>query len=297
MQLENQAYYRIDLHTHSTASDGTLSPTELVRLAYEKKVMGLSLTDHDTAEGNDEAAAEAAILGVKFIPGIEVSCDYRDGNIHILGYWINPHHTELNRTLEDLIDYRNNRNHKIIERFQHLGVNIDYAEIAAIAGNDVVGRPHFARILVEKGYAKDVKDAFERFLGAGKAAYMPKKRMTVEQGIALIRKAGGIPVLAHPVQYGFGELKEYFAVIEELKAKGVAGLEVFYSTNLPEDTQMFLKLALEFDLAITGGSDFHGSVKPDVELGRGTNGNIELGMDVLLRLEERYLKYREACIV
>jgi len=279
---------RIDLHTHSTASDGTLSPRELVRLAYEKNIVGLSLTDHDTAKGNQEASAEADRLGIRFVPGIEISCDYREGNIHILGYWIDPDHPFLNRTVQDLIDYRNERNHQIIAKFHRLGLELDYAEVEALAGNEVVGRPHFAQALVERGYSKDIADAFEQYLSAGRAAYMPKKRLTVEQGISLIKASGGMPVLAHPVQYQFGGLRAYFSVISELKSKGVEGLEVFYPTNLPQDTQLFLKLALELDLNVTGGSDFHGRVKPEVELGSGIKGNIDLGMEMLDKLEANY---------
>ena len=282
----------IDLHTHSTVSDGTLSPAELVRLAYRSGITALSLTDHDTAEGNFAARQAAADIGLDFIPGIEISCDYRERNIHILGYWIDPENEQLRNISARLIEYRNQRNHKIIERFQELGIRLEYNDIMEIAGNDVVGRPHFARALTDNGHTVSIKEAFDIYLGQGKKAYVPKIRLTPAEGIELISQAGGIPVLAHPNQYPFGTTDELKKVMIELASLGLRGIEAHYSTNSPDQTGFYLQLANELDLAVSGGTDFHGEIKPEVQIGTGIGNNLNLGNDIVRKLK---LKRDEFC--
>jgi len=275
----------IDLHTHSTVSDGTLTPEELVRFAYKCGITALSLTDHDTAEGNFAAGRAADDVGLDFIPGIEISCDYRDGNIHVLGYWIDPDNQQLRNISARLIEYRHQRNHKIVERFHGLGILLEYVDIVEIAGNDVVGRPHFARALIDNGYAGSIAEAFDIYLGQGKKAYVPKIRLTPAEGIELISQAGGIPVLAHPNQYPFGTSNELKTALIELKTRGLRGIEAYYSTNTPDQTGFYLQIADELDLAVSGGTDFHGGIKPDVEIGTGIGNNLNLGYDIVRKLK------------
>ncbi len=281
----------IDLHTHSTASDGTLTPAELVRFADEIGLQALALTDHDTVEGNFEAQVEAERTGIKFIPGVEISCDFGKGNVHILGYWVNPEDVRLRHTLNEVVDYRKNRNHKIIDRLQELGVDVDYEEVAELAGGSVVGRPHFAQILLKKGYVSSIPQAFEEYLGKAGAAYIPKKRLSVNEGITLIAEAGGLPVLAHPGQYGLKSYSAYEEMFNALVSAGIQGIEVYYPEHSKSDIMMFIELARRLDLAISGGSDFHGDNKPEVKLGQSINGDSHIGIDILYELEERHHIY------
>ena len=178
---------RIDLHTHSTASDGSFTPAELVQEARRLGLKGLALTDHDTAGGNPEAMAEAARQGIRFVPGIEISCDYQDKAIHILGYWIDFRNSTLNETLKQVIDYRNRRNLILTERLRELGISMIYEEVAQVAGNEVVGRPHFAAVLVKKRVVSNFREAFDKYLGKGGLAYIPKRRLTAAEGLQLIK--------------------------------------------------------------------------------------------------------------
>jgi predicted metal-dependent phosphoesterase TrpH len=277
----------IDLHTHSTASDGSLSPIQLVDLAKSIGLSALALTDHDTVEGNAEAIAEADKQNLRFVPGVEISCDFRKEAIHILGYWIDYRNSILRHTLKELVQYRTQRNHLIISKLQALNIAITYEEVSAIAGNEVVGRPHFAQVLVNKGAADSVKDAFNRFLAPGKSAYVPKKRLSAKQGIELILQAKGFPCLAHPGQYDYVGEEVLKQGLRELIGYGLQGLEVYYSTHTAEQTGLFLKFAEQFDLAVSGGSDFHGDTKPEVKLGSGVNGRLKVPYELLKGMEER----------
>lgn len=284
---------RIDLHTHSTASDGSFSPTELVRAAVDAGLTALALTDHDTTEGDSEAEAEAQKLGITFVPGVEISCNLNKKALHILGFWVDYNNRVLNDTLSILVDYRTNRNRLIISRLRELGMDITYEEVAEIAGNEVVGRPHIAEILVRKGVVSSIQEAFDEYLGEGKKAHFHKKRLTAEEGIYLINKAGGIACLAHPKQYNFSSPEELRGTLKTLRSWGLAGLEVFYPTHSPEDNGLYKKIAEEFDLAMTGGSDFHGTSKPKVKLGSGINGNMDLDWKILENLKRRHREFSD----
>ena len=277
----------IDLHTHSTASDGTYSPAELVRLARETGLFALALTDHDTVEGLPQALAAAEEHGIRFVPGVEISVRFEGpGHCHILGYFVDPHSSSLRETLGLLQKARRERNRLMVERLQALGVDLTLEEVAARAGGGEIGRPHFAALLVEKGVVRSVEEAFERYLRKGAPAYVPKARLAPEEAFSAIRTAGGLPVLAHPVHLKLSaeELTRYVAGLKEM---GLEGLEAYYTDHSREFTTLCLELARRYDLVPTGGSDFHGHNKPDIKLGRGF-GNLSVPDECYRRLRERW---------
>ncbi len=258
----------VDLHIHSRASDGTFSPSELVRYAKNLGLEAIALTDHDTLMGLKEAYKEAENIGLPFVCGIEISIKYeREGHFHLLGYFLKPEVPEIEETLKKLHEAREKRNLKMIEKLKELGINISYEELKR-EGNVEIGRPHVARVLVEKGYVSDVKEAFEKYLKKGAPAYVPKSLLSPEEGISVIRKAKGIPVLAHPVTLKMDreEFEEYLLILKEM---GLMGIECYYSEHDKSFTEFLIGLAQKFDLLITGGSDFHGENKPHIKLGVG----------------------------
>jgi len=262
---------RVDLHTHTTASDGSCSPQELVALAKEKGLVALAVTDHDTVDGVGEALEAGRRYGIEVIPGVEISTCY-PGEMHLLGYYIELDRDCLHEALARLKEYRQERNAKMLNRLRELGMDITYEEVWKAAGGGIIGRPHFARVIAEKGYADSIGDAFHKFLIPGKPAYLPKEKLTPREGIDLIRRAGGIPVLAHPKHLGLTE-KAMDDLVLELKGEGLAGIEAIYTSHTQQELAFFSRLAQKHQLLITGGSDFHGSNKPDIELGSGT-GNL-----------------------
>ena len=257
----------IDLHIHTTESDGTVTPVEAVRLARERGLRAIALTDHDTAAGCSAAAAEGERLGVEVVPGVEISTTFH-GPVHILGYYIDPEEPAFASTVDWVIRDRDERNRLMAAKMASDGLPVDYSVMKRRFGS-AIGRPHFAEILVELGLARDVKDAFDRFVEKGQRYYEPRHFLTLERSIRIIRGAGGIPVLAHPFQYRLDEagLRE---LIEEAMAYGLEGMECRYSGYSGEQTDRLLRLAEEYGLLPTGGSDFHGAVKPWIGLGEGT---------------------------
>ena len=277
----------IDMHTHSTASDGSMSPMALVHEAKKQGLSAIALTDHDTVEGVAEALAEGDKLGIEVIPGIEISLNYKP-EMHILGYFPDRNkYTVIKNELNIVIEGRNSRNQKIINKLNELGVNITIEDVQAVAVGDIVGRPHIAKVLVAKGYARDIDDAFEKYLSKNGKAYFKRFELTPQVGIQAIRKAGGIPVLAHPIflQRTYQELDK---LLGELKTFGLMGIEAIYSENREQDTGNFLRLAIKHDLLVTGGSDYHGSLKPGLEMGSG-RGSLRVEYDLLEKLKERYI--------
>jgi predicted metal-dependent phosphoesterase TrpH len=257
----------VDLHCHSTASDGTLAPADVVRLAKTSGLVGLALTDHDTVAGVAEAAAQAKKLGIEFVSGIEVSCTYRHpGTMHLLGYGVDVQSAVLKELMRGLIEARDTRNPRIIAKLNELGVAISMNEVEQQADGEVIGRPHIASVLVKKGYVSSIKQAFDKFLGQGAAAYFEKERLTPRQAIELIRNSGGLAVLAHPVQLCTGNDAELERVAKDLVDMGLAGIEVIHSDHDPALMEKYSRLAGRFKLLKTGGSDFHGGNK-DVQLG------------------------------
>jgi len=257
----------IDLHTHSTASDGSYSPAEVVRLAKEGGLAAMALTDHDTVDGLPEAVAAGQEFGVEVIPGVEISAQFPGGTMHILGLFVEYHNGRLDERLAVLKQARIDRNPRIIAKLNALGIPITMEKVDQISGGGQVGRPHIARALMEAGYVQDLQEAFDKYLGWHRPAYVSKFRFPPEAALAMIREAKGIPVLAHPFTLGLGSAYALKNLIIELKGLGLAGLEVYYSEHTPEQEALYLKLVRELDLQISGGSDFHGLNKPEITLG------------------------------
>jgi predicted metal-dependent phosphoesterase TrpH len=258
----------VDLHCHSTASDGTYAPSDVVDLAVRSGLSGLALTDHDTIGGVTEAAEAARRAGLDFLAGIEISCDVpKPATMHLLGYGVDPDSAVLRDLTKRLIDARNDRNPRIIRRLNELGVTITMKEIEDEAGGEVVGRPHIAAVLLRKGYVGSIKQAFDKYLGQGAAAYFDKERLTARQAIEMVLQSGGLPVLAHPIQLRTQNDAQLERIVKDLKDLGLVGLEVIHSDHDAALVEKYAKLADRFGLLKTGGSDFHGTNKKDIALG------------------------------
>jgi len=258
----------VDLHCHSTASDGTLPPAEVVRLAKANGLSALALTDHDTIGGVKEAAAEALKLGIDFLPGIEISAEYPSpGTMHILGYGVDPNSPTLRGMTETLIAGRDNRNPRIVAKLNEMGVAVTMKEWEDEAKGIVLGRPQLAAILHRKGYVSSIKEAFDRYIGQGAPAYFDKERLTPKRAFELIRESGGLPVLAHPVQLRTENDAQLERVIKDLLDLGLAGIEVIHSDHDDALFAKYVSLAQKYNLIQTGGSDFHGATKKNIDLG------------------------------
>ena len=260
---------RIDLHVHTTASDSTASPAEAVRLAKEAGLSAIAITDHDTVSGYAEAAEAGKALGVEVVPGIEITTKYGRA-VHILGYYIDPDSDKLAPVLEWVVHDRDERNRKMAELMAADGLPVSYEEMHRRFGA-VIGRPHFAEVLVELGLAKDIRDAFDRYVEKGQKYYLPRNFLSIERSIEIIREAGGVPVLAHPFQYQLDDagLRE---LIEHCMESGLQGMECRYSGYSVEQSKYLGRLAEEYGLIKTGGSDFHGDNKKHISIGAGTGG-------------------------
>jgi len=242
----------IDLHVHSTASDGGLSPTEVVAEAKKNNVTLLALADHDTTDGVAESQAAARGTSVQIIPAVELSVGSGPREIHVLGYFLDIENQPLQKALNRLRSARDTRNERIIERLSELGAPIDLARVRAIAGDGSVGRPHIATALVEAGHVGSIGEAFRRYLARGKPGYAGRERLSPAEAADLIRSAGGIPVLAHPAKLG-GRM-----AIESLLDEGMEGVEAYHSDHTERDVALLLQIAEERGLLVTGGTDSHG---------------------------------------
>jgi len=258
----------IDLHTHSNASDGTFPPREVVRLAKERRLKALALTDHDTIDGLPEAMAAGQELGIEVIPGVEISAQHTSGSMHILGYFLDYESKALAQQLAVLKQARKDRNPQIIAKLNDLGLAITMEQVEHISGGGQVGRPHIARALYENGYVRSIQEAFDIYLGNNGKAYVSKFRFPPEEAMAMIREAKGIPVLAHPFTLGLNTSETLRPLLKELMALGLAGIECYYPEHSSGQEALYLFLTRELGLLITGGSDFHGDNKPEVTLGR-----------------------------
>ena len=267
----NRRADRLDLHLHTTHSDGSLPPAGVLALAHTAGVTALAITDHDITTGLPEALEAGAHLGIEIIPGVEISSRFGDNELHILGYFLEWRDQAFNERLARLRASRHDRNPRIIERLRGLGHDITYDEVKELAGTESVGRPHIARVLMDKGYVQSAKEAFDRFLAHGKPAYVARELPEPAEAIAWIRAAKGVPVLAHPL-WAKKDGEGLFKLCEKLKAEGLGGIEVHYSTHNPKQTADLLDIARRLDLLVTGGSDFHGVTKPDIEVGVGRGG-------------------------
>ena len=259
---------RCDLHMHTIHSDGTLTPTQLVRLAKERGLSCIALTDHDTLSGVEEAQTEGHRAGIEVIAGVEISVKFEPGTMHILGYFVDRNANGIREGLASIQEARRTRNPMIIERLRALGINISLEEVSAESGGDQVGRPHFARVLIKKKYVKNFEEAFDQYLTKGAPAYVDKRKLTSREAIAMIEEAGGIASLAHPKQLKLDSKPDRFEeVIEQLKQEGLGGLEVYSSCQSKDEAQRYLKTAERLNLLVTGGSDFHGANRPEAPLG------------------------------
>lgn len=262
---------RLDLHLHTTHSDGSVAPADVVRLAHRAGVTALAITDHDITTAIPEATAAAQALGIELVPGVEISSQIGETEVHLLGYFLDWQNDVLNERLASLRAGRHRRNPQIVERLQALGIDITYDEVRALAGTDAVGRPHIARVLLHKQVVSSAQEAFDRFLAQGRPAYVPRQLPNPSEAIRWIQAAKGLAVLAHPTWVRTSDA-DLALLVRQLKDEGLDGMEVHYSTHSPQQTRAYLDLAKQLGLLVTGGSDFHGLTKPDIEAGIGRGG-------------------------
>ena len=264
----------IDLHLHSTASDGTFTPSEILRQAQEQNLKAIAITDHDTVEGSKEALSLGIPPSVKFLTGVEISASPPAaincfGSFHILGYALRLDDDELNKTLAVLQTARKNRNPGIIGRLNDLGFIFSLSDVKAEVGQGQLGRPHIAQFMVKKGFVDSIDEAFNKYLAQGKPAYQKKYRIVCQRAIDVINGAGGLPVLAHPYLLDLKRDIDLEKLIIVLKDMGLKGIEVYYPGHPPEKTAYYTGLAKKHDLLMTGGTDFHGFLTPDIQMGTG----------------------------
>ena len=272
--MEFSRHVSIDLHIHTTASDGTFTPAQVVSHAHRLKLKAIAITDHDTVAGSKEALLSGIPPSLEFLTGVEISATPPSfypgsGSFHLLGYSIRLDDPQLNRTLEKLQQARKNRNPAIINRLNELGISITLDEVRREAGEGQLGRPHIAQFIVKKRAVASIDEAFDRFLGTGKPAYVDKQRVECFKAIEIILAAGGVPVLAHPGLLDYKTDNQLDELIGELKKAGIQGVEVYYSGHTPDQTRLYAELAKRHDLLMTGGSDFHGAIQPEIEMGSG----------------------------
>ncbi|MDK2932726.1 MAG: 3,5-nucleoside bisphosphate phosphatase [Clostridiales bacterium] len=257
----------IDLHTHTIASDGSMTPSQLVQYAAQKHLAAIAITDHDTVKGVEEAVVQGKQSNIEVIPGVEISVDF-EGEMHILGYFIDVESPILNNTLERLKTFRKQRNPQIIQKLNELGIEITMAEVQRKANSEIIGRPHIADVMIQKGYISSIDEAFDKYLDKGKPAYVKKQKLLPKEGIELIKQAGGFAVLAHPI-YLEEEGVELEILLKQLIQYGLDGIEAYYSEYTKGTQNKYLAIANKYNLIVTGGSDFHGKTKPKLDLGTG----------------------------
>ncbi|MDR1946309.1 MAG: PHP domain-containing protein [Desulfovibrio sp.] len=274
----------IDLHTHSSASDGTDSPAELARKAAAHGLAALALTDHDSTEGLAEAAAESARLGLKFVPGAEIAVRRGERELHILGLFFPMSSPTLEKSLAGIRARRDARNRAVLDGLTALGLHLDPEDVRWQAGGSAVGRPHMAAALIAAGYVADGREAFDRFLGRGRPAYVPRSLSAPDEGIGMLRRESPVVSLAHPFLSPSMTRSELDGILDEFRPWGLTALEAYHSDHNPEQTRICLELARKHGLLLTGGSDYHGENKKDVALGRG-RGDLRVPMSLLTELE------------
>lgn len=270
----------IDLHIHSTFSDGTFTPLQLVKYAEEKGLKAFALTDHDTTEGIKEA--KSIETNVEVISGVEISTRYDKKEIHIVGLYVNENDADLNKQLKYYREKRVTRNFEILEKLNSLGVNITIDDVKESCTGDVISRAHIAKALVSKGFVGSYTEAFDRYLGDNKCAYVPRETLNYEESMELITKAGGVPVLAHPLLYKMSDTNLENMMVK-LRQKGLKAVEVYYSTHSNSDTQHVMAMANRVGLIYSGGSDFHGATKPKIDMGTGM-GKLAVPYEILEKI-------------
>lgn len=257
----------IDLHAHTTCSDGSVTPTQLVELAARLELAAVAITDHDSIEGVDEAVAAGRRLGIEVVPGVEIPLEFETFTLDMLGYFLcGPPSDEFRRRLVKLRQGRDERNAQILARLRETGIDLDPAELADVAAGEAVGRPHIGELMRRRGYVVSISEAFEKYLRRGRPAYVDRRRLGLPEALRLIRASGGVAAIAHP-----GLIRTDHAGLERLLREsvrhGLSGLECYYPRHDDQTVRFFLDLAREHGLVATGGSDYHGDIKPDVRLG------------------------------
>jgi predicted metal-dependent phosphoesterase TrpH len=259
----------VDLHCHSPASDGTMSPGDVVRLAKSSGLSALALTDHDTVAGIAEASATAKEIGIDFIPGIEISCEYpRPGTMHLLGYGIDPSSRVLSDLIATLIDGRNRRNLEMVRKLNAIGIPLTLEDVENSAGGDVIGRPHIAAALVKRGIVSNTGQAFREYLGSGGKVWVNKEHLSPRRAIEMIHESGGLAVLAHPIHLHKTNDAQLRATIKDLRDMGLDGIECIHSDHRESLIDKLMEIAKKYEMLCTGGSDFHGSNKLHIKLGQ-----------------------------
>ncbi len=281
-----------DLHTHTTASDGSDSPGEVVRFAAELGLAAVAITDHDTVAGLPEAFDTGKSLGIEVLPGMELSVKIAHGTLHILGYLFNPDSSALKEALKRVQSARARRNPLILERLEKLGRPVAYGELEEMSKGGQIGRPHIARAMLNRGYVRSIGEAFARYLKKGAPAYVPKSILGPEEAIRTIHEAGGLAVLAHPVSLEFGTPEHLEELLAAWIDQGLDGIECYYSMHSKEMVDLCLGLCKKYELVPTGGSDYHGKAKPQIHLGTGTGG-LRVPYSCVEGLKERKARQRD----
>ncbi|MEX0699620.1 MAG: PHP domain-containing protein [Acidimicrobiia bacterium] len=276
----------IDLHTHSTASDGSDRPSQVVKRAAGLGLNAIALTDHDTLEGIDEAKTAAQDTGLELIPGVELSLEWNRGGMHLLVLFLPPGHGPLRDRLAELQSGRDERNQKMVDVLNSLGMSIEYDEVLTEAGGGSVGRPHIAAVMTRRGHVEDIPAAFDMWLGKGKPAYVGRTRLQPEVAITLARQEGAVPVLAHPHTLGVDSSEEMATILHSLRQAGLIGMECHYPIYSPAERSGYADLARRFGLVPSGGSDYHGTYKAGIELGVG-KGDLMVPDSVLEELRPK----------
>lgn len=279
----------IDLHTHTTASDGSYSPTELVSLANQAGLQAIAVTDHDTLAGLAEAEKAAGKYGLELIPGLELACKTQAGTLHMLGYFLDPANDDLRNLLQAMIESRRQRNPLIVARLNHLGYDISMEEVRARASSPIISRLHIGLLMLDKNYVRSVDEAFGRFLGRDGSAYVQRQEPAPAEAIKVIHSAGGLAVLAHAVHLQATNERQLNRRIEDLADVGLDGLEVWYPEHNAKLTSQLWRICNRLDLAAVGGSDFHGTGKEHIKLGIG-RGGLNIPIEILDRLKSRLSK-------
>jgi predicted metal-dependent phosphoesterase TrpH len=275
----------IDLHLHSTCSDGSETPERIVELALAAGCSAIALTDHDGLSGIVAARARAGELGIGFVAGCEVSCAFSPGAMHVLSYFVEPDRGPLSAELARLREDRSQRNERLVQRLRALGLPVSFEQVRQAAGGSVIGRPHFAAVLVANGAATSIDDAFARILAKGAPGYVPKARVEPASFISAARASGAVTSLAHPFSLGL-DARGTESAVAELAAAGLTAMECFYGRYSPAERSGLVEMAGRHGLVATGGSDFHGSFKPDLHIGTGT-GDLFVPEESLVELEAR----------
>lgn len=278
----------IDLHVHTTASDGTYEPCELVEYASKKNIAAIAITDHDCISGIKEAKKCGETYNVEIVSGIEFSTRYNDTEIHLLGLYIDENDKTFVDGLNEIVNARESRNIKMIEKLNDHGIDLSLEDVLATSSSDVYTRAHFAKAMLNKGYVSSMREAFNKYIGNDSPCYVPREKVTPEMAIELVLSCGGVPILAHPTLYNM-DLRQLDNLISELSKIGLLGIEGLYSLYNKSEEKYLKDFADKYGLVISGGSDFHGSNKPNIDLGVG-RGNLEIPYSILEAIKAKRTK-------